>query len=422
MLKSFDVVVIGAGITGLSSAYHIKRMKDELRVAIVDKKTTSCQGNTARSSSAFRNLFSSEVNRKITQSTIEFYRHVQFELGFDLGMHINGYLFLGDNKFLGNPTFRRFVDQGMARYVDEESLCKAGFRTRPSDDEIGLMNLSNIEGGLLGYECGILSPEKICEFYVSELRKMGVEFFFGTEVFPPSLQPETKLDYPGEPFIWQRTTLKSLETSSGSFTADTFVFCTDVWTDGLLEKMGIDGHTRGKKRQVFQVTGPGVLSLLHNSFLDGEGLMPVTILPSHGIVLRPEPQSKSIWVTIAEEYNRDFSVNEDTQPEPEFYERGLFPVVVAYLPQFRDSRVTSMWAGHYAYNTIDRTHYVFEDKNIIVATGSSGSGIMKADAIGRVVASLYSGRKRTTLYGGYSIDTSALGVHGRRVKEEEMVI
>jgi len=81
-----------------------------------------------------------------------------------------------------------------------------------------------------------------------------------------------------------------------------------------------------------------------------------------------------------------------------------------------------MWAGYYAYNTIDKTHYVFRDKNIIVATGSSGSGIMKADAVGRVVASLQGGVEKTVLFGDLVIDTSDLGVHKRRVKEEEMVI
>jgi FAD-dependent oxidoreductase domain-containing protein 1 len=81
-----------------------------------------------------------------------------------------------------------------------------------------------------------------------------------------------------------------------------------------------------------------------------------------------------------------------------------------------------MWAGHYSYNTIDKTHYVFREGNLIVATGSSGSGIMKADAVGRVVSSLYSGRKKTTLYDGSSIQTGDLGVEGRRVSAEHMVI
>ncbi len=418
----YDVIVVGAGITGLASAYHIKKMNGSLKVAVLDKKGAFCQGNTAKSAAAFRNMFSSEVNRKITQSTIEFYRHVQNDLGIDLGMHFNGYLFLGEQKFIDNPTFREFVDEGIARYVSESTLNDNGMRTRLSEEEKEVMNLSNIDGGVLGTSCGILAPEKICEFYGNELAEMGVEFFLGTEVRPPKLQPVTPLNYPGEPFVWQKTSLNTVETNRGEFSAVDFIFCTDVWTNNLLDDMGIDGHTRGKKRQVFQISGPEVQKILEASLVEGQSVMPLTILPSHEIVLRPDPDSRSIWVTIADDYNRDFSIPEDPQPEPDFYEKSLFPVLTAYFPQLKDSKVSSMWAGHYAYNTIDKTHYVFRDKNVIVATGSSGSGIMKADAVGRVVASLQAGKERTELFGNLTIKTGDLGIHKRRVEEEEMVI
>ena len=88
-MNRFDVIIVGAGITGLASAYHIKKMNGNLKIAILDKKPAYCQGNTAKSAAAFRNLFSSDVNRKITQSTIEFYRHIQNDLKIDLGMHFN---------------------------------------------------------------------------------------------------------------------------------------------------------------------------------------------------------------------------------------------------------------------------------------------------------------------------------------------
>ena len=421
-MRKYDVVIVGAGITGLASAYHMKRMNEKLQIAVIEKRPAFCQGNTAKSAAAFRNLFSSETNRKITQSTIEFYRHVQIERGVDLGMHFNGYLFLGNHDFLYNPTFRSFVDEGIARYVSEAELNVNGFRTRLTEEEANTLNLPNIEGGLLGLNCGILAPEKICEFYGKELKQMGVEFFFGTEVKPLGLQPDAPLNYPGEPFVWQKTSLKTIDTNRGEFEASDFVFCTDVWTDNLLDGTGIDGHTRGKKRQVFQVSGPEVEKLISRGFIDGQGVMPLTILPAYEVVLRPDPEGHSLWITIADEYSRNFSISEDPEAEPDFYEKSLFPIITAYLPQLKNSKITSMWAGHYAYNTIDKTHYVFRDKNIIVATGSSGSGIMKADAVGRVVASLQAGKDRTELFDNSYIKTSDLSVHRRNVREEEMVI
>jgi glycine/D-amino acid oxidase-like deaminating enzyme len=421
-MRTYDVIVIGAGITGLSSAYHIKKQNESIRVAILDKKHTFCQGNTAKSSAAFRDLFSSEVNRKIARSSISVYRYVQDKERFDLGMHSSGYLFLGDGRFLANSTIRGFVNEGLAKFVGEESLKQMGFTTRPSEQEISIMNILPIEGGLLGINCGIIAPEKICQYYHIELEKMGVDFFFSTEVRGPKLQPEIPLGYPGEPFLWQNVKLNTIETNKGEFSSSEFIFCTDIWSSALLNGTGIDSHTRGKKRQVFQISGPEVEKLLQRELIEGRGIMPFTILPSHGIALRPDPDSRTIWVTVSDNYNRDFSISDDPQAEPDFYEKSLFPVISAYLPQLQSSKVKSMWAGYYDYNTIDKTHYVFKEKNVIVSTGSSGSGIMKADAVGRVVSSLYAGKDRTILFDGSIINTEDLSVHNRRVEEEIIVI
>lgn len=111
-MLTFDTVVVGAGITGLASAYHIKRENPDMNVAVVEKKGgTFAQGNTARSAAGFRDLFSSEVNRKLTSSSISFYRKVQ-ESGFNLGMKFNGYLFLAGRKFVECDVVQGFIRRG----------------------------------------------------------------------------------------------------------------------------------------------------------------------------------------------------------------------------------------------------------------------------------------------------------------------
>ena len=99
-MPQYDIVIIGAGITGLASGYHLKRGKPDLNIAIIDKNRSFAQGNTAKSAAGYRDLFTSRINRKISGSSIAFYRHVQQDLKIDLGMHLNGYLFLMDKKRL----------------------------------------------------------------------------------------------------------------------------------------------------------------------------------------------------------------------------------------------------------------------------------------------------------------------------------
>ena len=421
-MPQYDIVIIGAGITGLASGYHLKREKPDLNIAIIDKNKSFAQGNTAKSAAGYRDLFTSKVNRKVSGSSIAFYKHVQQDLKIDLGMHHNGYLFLMDKKRLEQDAVKTFISEGRAEIVDEASLRDMGYVTKPPREEKGFLNLSDIDGALLGYNCGIIEPDRICSYYEGELKKMGVSFFYNTEVKNLRFEPQTRMNYPGEPFLWQEMEMRNLETSSGTFSAESTIVCADVWTTALLNSAGIDSHVRGKKRQVFRITGEPAASLMSHTMRPDQNIMPFTIFPSYGIVMRPEPGSSSVWISVADDYNRPFEEEEDPKPEPEFYENSLFPVIRSYLPQFSSCKVSSMWAGHYSYNTIDKTHYVFREGNIIVATGSSGSGIMKADAIGRIVSSLYAERKRTTLYDHSVVDTSDLGVENRKVPPEHMVI
>ena len=100
MVFKWDLAVIGAGIVGLSSAYHIMETNPGLKVVIIDKGSTYAQGNTGKSAAGFRDLFSSDINYKLSSSTISFYRHLQNDLGINLGMHSNGYLYLVDDDSL----------------------------------------------------------------------------------------------------------------------------------------------------------------------------------------------------------------------------------------------------------------------------------------------------------------------------------
>jgi glycine/D-amino acid oxidase-like deaminating enzyme len=80
-----------------------------------------------------------------------------------------------------------------------------------------------------------------------------------------------------------------------------------------------------------------------------------------------------------------------------------------------------MWAGCYSINTIDENPIVFRVMNLVVATGGSGSGVMKADAIGRAVTSLLLGEEETVLYTRERLPVSWLGVRGRRAEPESFV-
>lgn len=419
----FDVVIVGAGIIGLTSAYHIKKNNPDLNIAVIDKAPTYAQGNTARSAAGFRDMFSSEMNFNLSNSTIGFYRHVQEDLGVDLGMQFVGYLFLTSQDDPRLNVLQKVAQRSRVRTIDADALSRYEFlRTKLDEETKSLMNLKDIELGILGENCGTIEPELVADFYYNSNLRMGVKFLFNTKVEEFRLEPADPLDYPGEPFLWQKKQLKKVETNHGDIQADIFIICTDVWTTRLLDPTGIDSHIRPKKRQVFQISGPSVENILYGWDQNPEGVLPFTILPSYGVYLRPAPKAKSLWVGTADDYSRDYSFTEEPEAEKDYYENSLAQVIQAYFPTMSYPRVTGMWAGYYAYNTIDGTPYIFKDLNIIVASGTSGSGILKGDAIGRLVEAVYSGKEYAELYNGKNFKASTLGITNREVEKEEFII
>ncbi len=422
--QKYDVAVIGAGITGLASAYHLKKNNPDLNLVIIDKQHTFAQGQTARSAAAFRDLFTSGTNFSLASSSIDFYRKIQEESGYDIGMRYTGYMFLLTERNMNLPVFEKLSKKTRVKHIGKDELEFNGNLNLTPDREVSsILGTEPVQGGFLGLNCGIIEPDLLAQYYYEELNRMGADFMFNTEVNGLSLDAVDRLDYPGEPFLWQKKTIGSLDTSRGEVSAEKYVIATDVWSNSLLDPLGIDSHMRPKKRQVFQVSGKGIEKMLFSSSLSGESdIFPFTILPSSGVYMRPAPREKSFWVGVADEIGRDYSFEENPMAERRYYDYNIVQIIQSYVPAFQSSNVSGMWAGYYSYSTMDMNPYIFEALNMIIATGTSGSGILKGDSVGRIVAALYNHQEYTELMNGRRIRTSDLGVDGRNVDREGFVL
>jgi len=101
---------------------------------------------------------------------------------------------------------------------------------------------------------------------------------------------------------------------------------------------------------------------------------------------------------------------------------NIHPVLSQYLPCFANLRPVNSWAGFYDINSLDSTPIIERVSNCIIATGMSGSGIMKSDAVGRVVNALYQNQEEAALFGNKKMRTSRIGLENRAVGKEEFVI
>jgi FAD-dependent oxidoreductase domain-containing protein 1 len=441
MTSEYDILIVGAGILGASCAYHLKKNNPTKTILVVDKFADVAQGNTARSNAMFRNTFTSQDNLILSDSSIDFYLDTQ-KSGVDLGLKQVGYLWLMSEKQLA--ANRKHIETMIKDGIEIKSYNKEDLkRSLPSiqtefassDEEARLLGLQEIAGGAFGVKCGRLDPAKLARFYFSGFVGMGGKVEFRTSVKSLIAEAKEPLGIEGEPLVWQEGIVSGVRVHGaveGEIRAKTVVIASGVWNNELLDPIGIDGHVKAKKRQLFTVSAKhdaSLSSLMFSNNFNDLGVLPFTILPKSGCYVKAVEENSEFWVGCEDDFNRPYlNIPEDTLDgliaEPDYYERAVYPILRKYFPQFENSRPAQMWAGYYSMNTVDSMPFVFPESGMIVAGGGSGSGIMKGDAMGRIVNAVYQDGEHATvkLYGKREYSADKLSFKYRDVEREEWVI
>jgi len=424
-LADYDVVTLGGGIFGLASAYHILRQNRKLHVLVIDKEGDVGQGNTAKSAGGFRaGLFTSEANRVLSDTSVDFYTHVQEKSGVELGLEFTGYLIiLSPREFeVDEPAIQQFQKEKKVRVLNSGELReKLNMNVDfTGDEEALILGAHNVKVGLLGFKCGHLQADKLASFYKKEMLDMGGEFMFNTRVERLVLGAERPLNIPREPRVWQRKKVTSVVTDRGTTSADFVVMALGAWTAQLLDPLGIDCMAKPKKRQLFVVKPDteGLQALFYTEGMNQYNVIPMTFIAG-GPYFKADRSERTFWVAMADDLGRDFGL--DDNAEDNYYYDSIHPVLSKYFPQFQNARPINKWAGSYHVNSLDGNPVIFREANMIVACGGSGTGIIKGDAVGRIVAALHSGDAQARLFGDLPFDTQKLSISSRNVDRERFI-
>ena len=428
-MTDHDAVVVGAGIMGLSTAYHLKSRNPNRDIVVIDKLGAAGQGSTAKSAAAFRCLFASRTNFALADSSAEFYRHVQEELHRDLKLRWAGYLWFFDDDGYRRmlPVLRDLASKGFKykEYDEDELAKKLDMKTAFAEDpEAKMMGLGDVHKGILIPKAGLIDVDSLVKFYESEFLRLGGKIQYNTEAKEVIVEPRQPLGMPGEPYFWQDSTVTGVKTNKGLLKAKKTIIAAGPWVSQLLDPIGIESFVKAKKRQVFSVKAKteALKKLLFSREFTDAGCLPFTILPKPSAYIRPAPEEDALWLAYADEFPRAFKIEDDPQPEENYYTYGLYQVMSKYFPQFTNCQPFSAFAGLYEINSIDGQPLIFEENGMMVVGGASGSGILKADAVGRIAAALYNDEEYALLYGDKKFRVSELGLKHRSVEPEKLVI
>jgi FAD-dependent oxidoreductase domain-containing protein 1 len=437
--KDYDIIVVGAGVLGAASAHYLKKNNPSKEILIVDMYSGVAQGNTGRSNAMFRNTFSSLDNQILSESAINFYLDLESS-GSNLGIRKTGYLWLLSEK--EQRKFERHIERMIASGIEtkkyDRQILQLSLPTLQTNvknsEEASLMGLEDIDAGFFGAKCGQIDPVALTSYYAKEFERMGGKIAFNTFVESLLASPYDPLEVDGEPFVWQESGISGVRVMRGisrDLGAKTTVLAAGAWTNTLLEPLGIDGHIKAKKRQLFkiQASSEQLKKLLKNDNFNALKTLPFLILPETGCFVKAIPESNEFWLGCDDDLNQPF-VNapsrnlEDYSADLSYFENNVYRILGEYLPEFRETKPSKMWAGLYSYNTLDNMPFVFADRGAIVVGGDSGSGIMKGDSLGRIVDAVYRDGEdaEAELYGGLKYRCSKIGFAQRSVEHEEWVI
>ncbi len=418
---NYDAVVVGAGVLGLSTAYHIKLENPAEKVLLIDKNPGPGQGNSGKSAECFRNIFYSEINTLLADTSIDFFFHVQYEKGFDLGIRKVGYLFLTAEEEL--KLFKKeHIKKGQVKVYEREDLkklLKLNLNVE-KDKEAQMLNLKNIQKGFQIIKAGYLSVSKLIEFYESEFKRLGGETLYRTKVKKLLMKPKEELNIIGEPHIWQDAEVVGVETEKGKIYAKKTIVATGAWSNTLLHPVGLETYMNPKKRQLFVLKAKTkeLKDLLYSKGFNKEGILPFTILPKPLIWMRATMEENTFWIGCADEIGRSFKLEDDPKPEKYFYIYGIRPVLEKYFPQFTNQEPLNLWAGQYAVNSYDGCPIVYEESGVIYLTSATDRGIQISPSLGKIASAVYFGEEYAELFGGRKFKVSDVGIRKRKIEYE----
>lgn len=171
--KHADIIVIGGGIIGLSSAYHLSRRK--AKVLVIEKQYPAA-GSTGRCIGGIRVQFSTPAAIRLMQESMTQFKSMADEFGFSVEFQQGGYLFLAHSQekldaFIKVSEIQKSLDVDV-QIMSAEDCCRL----------VPNLNGEGLVGGVFGPEDGQAYPFKVLKGYMDGIRRNGSEIRLYTGV------------------------------------------------------------------------------------------------------------------------------------------------------------------------------------------------------------------------------------------------
>jgi len=394
---SYDIVIIGGAMMGSSAAWFLSKDEDfDGRILVVERDMSFETCSTAHTNSCMRQQFSVDLNVRISQFAADFVKNIRSYMGGDarvpeLSIHSYGYMYLADTETFADVLRENQKVQlaaGAATQLMTADQIRDAYPFYQVDDIVlGSINL---------VDEGYWDGATVFDWWRRQARERGVEYIQNEVVAMSKNAAGTKVE--------------SVTLRSGEVVSCGKVLNASGPRAAVTARMaGIEVPVEPRKRftWIFSAETP----------LDRQ--LPLTIDPS-GVHVRENGGGTYLAGGHPEvDPAVDF---DDFHMDHGFWEGHVWPILATRIPQFEAIKVTSEWAGHYAYNVFDQNAIMGphpEIGNFHFLNGFSGHGLQQSPAMGRGTAEfLVHGAYKTLDMSSFHYDRI---VEGRPIEEKAVI-
>jgi sarcosine oxidase, subunit beta len=349
--KTADFVIIGGGVMGASTAYHLA-LAGANNILLLERKPFFGQGATGRCAGGVRYQFATEINIRLSIASMAMIERFEEETGQACDYNPCGYLFV-----LTQPEDVARFEQNVALQhrlgVQTEWLTGDDVRQR-----LPLMNFPDALAGTIHHKDGLADPNGIVMGYIKRARELGVTAVTDTSVTG---------------IITEGGRVTAVQTNQGTVQTNCVINAAGPWAGQIGQMAGVEIPITPLRRQMITTTPlpdlpadfPFVIDFAQSLYFHREG---------EGILTgMSNPHEKPGF---------DQSIDHD-------WEMEALEAAIERLPLLERAGRQSGWAG--LYEVTPDAHPIFGTtplEGFWLVAGFSGHGFMHGPVAGKLMAEM----------------------------------
>lgn len=356
MSRTSETIIIGGGINGVSTAFHLA--KQGIKATVLEKNFIA-SGPTGYSCAIIRQHYSNEVTARMALKALNIWKNFDEAIGGEAGFTHTGFFVAVGPENVDALKANIALQQSVGietRFVDPKEIKEL----EPHLDTAG------VGGAAFEPEGGYCDPASAANSFVKAAQRLGAEFRTGITVTQIAVKSGKVI---------------GVDTSEGFFPADAVVATTGPWTPKLLTKLGVELPVTPIRVKIGVFRRP---EEIERHAIWGDFLTQT--------YFRPESGNLMLVGSISPDESKDVvsdPENINTKVEMETIAKYAEAAATRY-PAMRESELSNNYAS--MYDITPDWHPVLDQipdhQGSYVCAGSSGHGFKLSPVVGEMMANL----------------------------------